>query len=32
MLLRARPDLSMGAFPNLAKVRYYEMRAATVPA
>jgi hypothetical protein len=25
MLLRARPDLSMGAFPNLAKVRYYEV-------
>ncbi len=23
--LRARPDLSMGAFPNLAKVRYYEV-------
>jgi hypothetical protein len=25
LLLRARPDLSMGAFPNLAKVRYYEV-------
>jgi hypothetical protein len=25
MELRARPDLSMGAFPNLAKVRYYEV-------
>jgi hypothetical protein len=25
MLLRARPDLSMGTFPNLAKVRYYEV-------
>ena len=25
MHLRARPDLSMGAFPNLAKVRYYEV-------
>jgi hypothetical protein len=25
MLLRARPDLSLGAFPNLAKVRYYEV-------
>jgi len=23
--LRARPDLSMGTFPNLAKVRYYEV-------
>jgi len=25
MKLRARPDLSMGAFPDLAKVRYYEV-------
>jgi hypothetical protein len=25
MLLRARPDLSMGAFPNLAQARYYEV-------
>lgn len=25
LLLRARPDLSMGAFPNLAKARYYEV-------
>lgn len=25
MQLRARPDLSMGSFPNLAKVRYYDV-------
>jgi len=25
MQLRARPDLSMGAFPDLAKARYYEV-------
>jgi hypothetical protein len=25
MRLRARPDLSMGTFPNLAKVRYYSV-------
>jgi hypothetical protein len=25
MVVRARPDLSMGAFPNLAKVRFYEV-------